>query len=111
MTTFVLMIHISVSLFLIVAVLLQAGKGASIGATFGGGGGQTLFGSSQGTFMGKVTTAAAILFMFTSLTLAYFSSLSSTATIMSDSTQIPQTEIVQEPTAGEATGDATEPAN
>lgn len=82
MNKLVILVHVMVSLFLIGVVLLQAGKGASIGATFGGGGGQTLFGSSQGSFIGKVTAAAAIIFMLTSLTLAYTSATSSRATIM-----------------------------
>lgn len=81
MSTFIMTVHILVSLFLIVVVLLQAGKGASIGATFGGGG-QTLFGSSQGSFIGKMTTAVAIIFMLTSLTLAYLSSTASTSSVM-----------------------------
>lgn len=83
MNTFILTIHIVVSIFLIGTVLLQAGKGASIGASFGGGQ-QTLFGSSQGSFMGKVTAGAAIVFMLTSLTLAYLASTSSSLSIMTD---------------------------
>src|SRR3990172_4845968 len=54
-------------------VLLQAGKGANMGAAFGGSS-QTVFGSSgAGTFLGKMTTGVAVIFMLTSLTLSYFS--------------------------------------
>ena len=83
MNAFVVTVHILVSVFLIAVVLLQAGKGASIGASFGGSN-QTLFGSSQGSFVGKATAAAAVVFMLTSLTLAYFSTSSSRSTIMED---------------------------
>ena len=56
-------------------VLLQAGKGADMGAAFGGGSSQTLFGSTgASTFLSKATAVAAVLFMLTSLGLAYRSS-------------------------------------
>lgn len=83
MDKLVLAVHIIVSIFLIGTVLLQAGKGASIGASFGGGN-QPVYGSSQGSFMGKMTAGAAIVFMFTSLTLAYISAGSSSSSIMKD---------------------------
>jgi preprotein translocase subunit SecG len=52
-------------------VLLQAGKGANMGAAFGGSS-QTVFGSSgAGTFLGKMTATIAIIFMLTSLVLTY----------------------------------------
>jgi len=59
---------------LILIVLLQAGKGAGIGAAFGGAS-QTVFGPrGPGNFLSKLTTAAAGIFMVTSLVLAIFSS-------------------------------------
>ena len=67
------MLHISVCVILILVVLLQAGKGANMGAAFGGSS-QTVFGSSgAGSFLGKLTTIVAVVFMLTSLTLSYFS--------------------------------------
>ena len=64
-------LHIVVSVALIVIVLLQKGRGADIGALFGGSS-QTLFGSTGGsTFFNRLTTSVAIIFMLTSLTLAY----------------------------------------
>jgi preprotein translocase subunit SecG len=64
-------IHIFSCLFLIVVVLLQTGKGADMGAVFGGGS-QTLFGSSgAGNFLTRLTTTTAIVFMVTSLILTY----------------------------------------
>jgi preprotein translocase subunit SecG len=75
MSILLIIIHIVVCIALIMIVLLQTGKGADMGAAFGGGSSQTLFGSTgASTFLSKATTAAAIIFMLTSLTLAYFSS-------------------------------------
>ncbi len=63
-----------VCILLILVVLLQAGKGANMGAVFGGSS-QTIFGSSgPGTFLGKMTTAVAIIFMLTSFSLSYTAS-------------------------------------
>ena len=65
-------IHVVVSIAMILIILLQTGKGADIGAVFGGGGSNTLFGSSGPTsFLSKLTAGAAIVFMVTSLLLAY----------------------------------------
>jgi len=70
---------------LIMIVLLQTGKGADMGAAFGGGSSQTLFGSTGGsTFLGKMTTVAAVVFMITSLGLAYLSGHSMKNSIMTD---------------------------
>jgi preprotein translocase subunit SecG len=67
-------IHVTVCIVLILVVLLQAGKGANMGAVFGGSS-QTIFGSSgPGTFLGKMTTAVAIIFMLTSFSLSYTAS-------------------------------------
>jgi preprotein translocase subunit SecG len=75
MSILLLIIHVIVSIALIMIVLLQTGKGSDMGAAFGGGSSQTLFGSTgASTFLSKATTAAAIVFMVTSLGLAYLSS-------------------------------------
>jgi preprotein translocase subunit SecG len=66
-------LHILVCVALILIVLLQAGKGAEMGAAFGGAS-QTIFGSSGAMgFLTKLTTVAAIIFMITSLVLAFAS--------------------------------------
>jgi preprotein translocase subunit SecG len=71
-TIFLTVLHVLACLFLIVIVLLQRGKGAEMGAVFGGGAGSTVFGSrGAGNFLTRMTTAAAVVFMVTSLTLAY----------------------------------------
>jgi preprotein translocase subunit SecG len=64
-------VHVILCLFLIAVVLLQAGKGADMGAVFGGSS-QTLFGSGgAGNFLTRLTTGMAIGFMVTSLILTY----------------------------------------
>jgi preprotein translocase subunit SecG len=74
MYTLLIILHILICLVLILIVLLQAGKGADMGAAFGGSS-QTVFGSSgAGTFLGKMTAGIAILFMITSLALTYTAS-------------------------------------
>jgi preprotein translocase subunit SecG len=78
------MLHILVSFFMIGVVLLQSGKGAEMGASFGSSGSQSVFGAGGGTtFLSKMTTGAAIIFMLTSLTLAYISGQPSSSSIMS----------------------------
>lgn len=73
MVTFVTVIHVCLCLFLIVVVLLQTGKGADMGAAFGGAS-QTVFGATGAlTLLHKVTTVTAVLFMLTSLSLAWHS--------------------------------------
>ncbi len=74
MTILLTIIHVLACITLILIVLLQAGKGANMGAAFGGSS-QTVFGSSgAGTFLGKMTAAVAIIFMLTSITLTYTAS-------------------------------------
>ena len=70
MYTAIIVLHLAVCLFLIFIILIQSSKGAEMGAAFGGSN-QTLFGSrGAATFLSKLTTGEAILFMITSLTLA-----------------------------------------
>ena len=74
MFTIVTVFHVLVCFALILIVLLQAGKGAEMGAAFGGAS-QTIFGSSGAMgFLSKLTTVAAVIFMITSLLLAFGSS-------------------------------------
>jgi preprotein translocase subunit SecG len=72
MTIFVTSVHVLVCVILIVLVLLQKGKGAEIGAVFGGSSATTIFGSQgAGNFLTKLTTGSAVVFMITSFYLAY----------------------------------------
>ncbi len=76
--------HVIICIAMILIVLLQTGKGADMGAAFGGSS-QTVFGSGgPGTFLGKMTTFVAIFFMLTSLWLAY-SSINKSSSIMDGS--------------------------
>jgi len=85
MTILLIIIHVIVCVALILIVLLQTGKGADIGAAFGGGSSNTLFGSGgASTFLSKATAGAAIVFMLTSLTLAYLSSHRTTTSVVMD---------------------------
>jgi len=100
-------LHVIVCIALILIILLQAGKGADMGAIFGGGASNTLFGSSGATsFFTKLTTAAAIIFMLTCLSLAWLSS--HTSSIMPIKADVPMPaspsggQKPQTPTAGEA---------
>lgn len=78
MTTVLVVLHVLVSLFLVFIVLIQGGKGAELGAAFGAGSSQTLFGGrGAATFLGKMTTIVAVVFMLTSLLLAIASVRSS----------------------------------
>ena len=73
--SFLNVVHVFVCVFLILVILLQAGKGGGMGALGGGAGAQTVFGGRGAqTFLGKVNSVSAGIFMLTSLALAYNSS-------------------------------------
>lgn len=73
MHTFVLVVHIILAVMIIGLVLIQHGKGADAGASFGGGGAATVFGASgSGNFLTRVTAILTALFFVTSLSLAVF---------------------------------------
>jgi preprotein translocase subunit SecG len=83
MPVFFVILHVVVCIALILIVLLQTGKGADMGAVFGGGGSNTLFGATgASTFLGKMTTVAAVVFMLTSLTLAYMAANRTSSSIL-----------------------------
>lgn len=84
MYTLTVVIHLIVCFLMIAAILLQAGKGAEIGAAFGGSS-QTVFGSrGPGTFLSKVTVGAAVIFMLSSLSLALLSKKENTSSTVID---------------------------
>ena len=73
MQTLIVVIHVIVAIVIVGLVLLQQGKGADAGASFGAGASQTVFGASgSGNFLVKATTIAATIFFITSLSLAIF---------------------------------------
>ena len=104
MTSVLTVLHVIVCIFLVAVVLLQRGKGAEIGAVFGAGASSTVFGSrGAGNFLTKLTTGAAILFMLTSLSLAYFAQEGSQSTLFEE-------EQAEAPTAEETSPFAEVPA-
>ena len=89
MFTVITIIHILACIFLVLVVLLQTGKGADMGAVFGGSS-STVFGSSgAGNLLTKLTTATAIVFMLTSLGLTYFSARRNSATVFDSAPAAP----------------------
>jgi preprotein translocase subunit SecG len=92
MDTIVIALHVTVCILLILIVLLQTGKGAEMGASIGGAGGQALFGAAgPATILTKITTAVAIIFMITSLSLAYMSGNQAQTSVMKDAAPIEKT--------------------
>lgn len=82
METIALTLHYVLCSFLIVVILLQAGKGADIGAVFGGAS-QTVFGSrGPATFLNKMTAVVALMFIVTSIWLAHISKNKQAASVV-----------------------------
>ena len=81
MFTLVVIIHVVTCFLLVCTVLLQKGKGAEIGAVFGGS--EAIFGpAGPTTFLGKATSVLAVVFMLTSITLTYMASHRGSASVM-----------------------------
>ena len=73
MENLIVIVHIVIAVGIIALVLIQQGKGAEAGASFGGGASQTVFGSAgSGNFLTRATSFFAIIFFATSFALAYF---------------------------------------
>ena len=82
MVTLLIIIHVLICIGLVLSILLQSGKGADLGAAFGGSS-QTLFGSTGAVpFLNKLTTGVAIAFMVTSLSLAFLASKTTKSSVM-----------------------------
>ena len=103
MHTAIIILHVICTLFLILVILLQTGKGAAMGSGLGAGSSQTMFGSSgAANFLTKMTTAIATLFMITSLTLATMSSKEKSRSIMPEEENPASTNVSQPiPEAGD----------
>jgi preprotein translocase subunit SecG len=94
MTTFLLIIHILASFTLIGVILLQSGKGAEMGVSFGSTYSQTLFGSrGPGSFLSKVTVVVAVFFFVSALALAAIAQRGGTSSVVT-----PQKQESQSPT-------------
>ena len=71
METFITVIHVLAALFMILVIIIQGGNSGGVGAAFGGGNSQGVFGASGAqSFLGKVTYAVAAIFMMTSIGLS-----------------------------------------
>ena len=76
MESFIVVVHVLMCFFMIGVVLLQAGK-SDMGSAFGGAGSQATLGPAASTsILGKITAGAAVMFMVTSMSLAWFSNAS-----------------------------------
>jgi preprotein translocase subunit SecG len=108
----IIVLHIIVCLILIFAVLLQSGKAADLAGAFGGGGSQTAFGGRGSTsLLSKVTTAAAIIFMLTSLGLWIVSGRGASSVVGGEKAPAAETTAVQRPaTSPDGKAAATQPA-
>ena len=94
-----IIIHIILCFILVVVILMQKGKGADIGAVFGGTS-QTLFGSTgAGSFLQKVTVVVATAFILTSLALSIFMSYPKKTSVM-DNVKVPVTQTQQKQEKG-----------
>ncbi len=117
MSAVITVLHVIVCFFLVIVVLLQRGKGAQVGAVFGGGGGATMFGGrGAGNFLTKLTTGAAIVFMLTSLSLSYLGITRGSERLFDDgaieeqTTEPPATDVFKEVEPSPAPPAATAPA-
>lgn len=99
MQQLILMFHVLIAVALIILVLLQQGKGAEIGASFGSGASQTLFGSrGSGSFLMKLTGALGALFFLTSLLLGYLTAQQAKQDPLQDLAKMQKTIQQQAPT-------------
>ena len=72
MQQLILILHVLVAMAIIALVLMQHGRGADVGAAFGSGASNTMFGSAGSLpFLMKVTAICAAIFFVTSLSLSY----------------------------------------
>ncbi len=103
MYPFVVSLHILLSIILVLVVILQPGKGGDFGSVFGGGGGGgSVFGPRGPTnIFARVTTVVAVMFMVTSITLAWYSDkslLTGTAGIEAEMERLQQEQQLQDAT-------------
>ena len=102
--TVIVVVHVLVSLGLIGLIMIQQGKGAEAGASFGGGASQTVFGSEgSGNFLTKTTKYLAIIFFSTSIALAVIAKQRSE---VSGQEILPTASLVQKAENTAAIGDA-----
>jgi len=97
-------LHIIVCFILVLVVLLQSGKGADLAGAFGGGSTQTAFGSrGPASFLSKMTTVAAIVFMLTSIGLSMISTQKASKSVLEGTV-----EDVETPATKQSSGEASD---
>lgn len=90
----IVIIHLLVALTVIVLVLVQHGKGADMGASFGSGASNTVFGSQgSANFLSRTTAILVAVFFITSVSLTYYAKLKADPSLFTQST--PQTQPAQ----------------
>lgn len=93
----IVIVHLLVAIAVIVLVLLQHGKGADMGASFGSGASNTVFGSQgSANFLSRTTAVLVAIFFITSIGLAYYAKSKSTASFF-DRTAPAATQPAQQP--------------
>jgi len=109
MYTVTIIVHVITCTLLIGIVLLQQGKGADMGAVFGGSS-STIFGSGgAGNFLTRMTTGLAVVFMLSSLTLTYLSA-SRVGSSVFDSGPLGEPPPLEQPIGGEPAAPGGAPA-
>ena len=107
-------LHLVFAIALIVLVLIQQGKGAAMGASFGSGASQTVFGSQgAGSFMLKITAFFALLFFATSLMLGHLNMQapsSSQGNLLDSVEKLSQAQSMQKSEAQQAMSQLNQPA-
>jgi preprotein translocase subunit SecG len=112
METVIWSVHLVTALVIIVLVLLQHGKGADVGAAFGGGSAGSLFGASgSANFLSRSTAFAATVFFITSLTLAYFSGSENESASVMKRIEVESLQVQDTETSSDAIPSSEIPAN
>ncbi len=96
MENIIVIVHIVIAIGIIALVLIQQGKGAEAGASFGGGASQTVFGSAgSGNFLTRATSFFAVVFFASSFALAYFAKEKATGIIDAGLPGIQEVQVVE----------------
>jgi preprotein translocase subunit SecG len=111
MQTLLTIIHIVASIFLCLVILLQSGRGGGMGAAMGGASSQIFGGRGAGNFLSRLTSIAAVVFFFTSLTLSMMSSRQHSVVAGAHKTDVPVEAPAATPVDAAKPADATKPAD
>lgn len=112
METVIWSVHLVTAFVIIILVLLQHGKGADVGAAFGGGSAGSLFGASgSSNFLSRSTAFAATVFFVTSLTLAYFSGSGNESASVMKRLEVESVEVREAEISSDAIPSSEVPAN